>query len=609
MNPNIKPNTNPNTNPETIQATHPAAGHTINQASNRTANDSPEQEPIQCSTHRASSSSGGREINTQTFIILLAALTLMGFVLRLWFWRLSVGGDEAYTFLSYTRGSFLTALGKYNLPNNHILNSIFIHFSRKFSGDSILALRLPVFVFGLATIFALGIVGRKITNSWVIGLAAAAFTAFSARMIHVSVEARGYGLQTFFFLCSVAAAERVLTTKSRPWVLTFAATSALGLLSVPTHLYSIASIGLWMILQVLFEKSGEYSEIRESGEYRDSAEFSEVRESGKFGEMKTAIATIVRSHFSLASFAITLYAPVLFYVAANGTKIESAEPLNHLPASIKLRIGELISLWSAEHSLFTSLWLASGSILLLVFARRAHGLRQALLLISLILGPIIIFIATKRVAPFARVWTYSLPVIFLLAAYGWCLASVRLFNRERIRNFILPLIIALPLLTTTIYGFKFLAIELKSSGPASAERAFDKVVRSLQPGDHLAFDSEFYQQVRFIALTKKEVPFVPLMRQSDGELAVIEQDGREVLKANPFDRTKPGRTFLYALNSAQKSAMEKWLTPFLPAGLKLVSKIVNQAEGFSSQGTKTDGADEIYPILYEFDAVSENTGK
>lgn len=505
------------------------------------------------------------------FQVGLVFLVFIGLLLRWRYWRLPLGIDEAYTYLSYARGSLLTALGKYNLPNNHILNSLLIHASRQLFGETFLALRLPAFCFGVATVAAAGWVWRQLSKSFAIGLAAAAFTAVSSKMIHFSVEARGYSLQAFFFLIALYAADRVLTKPSRLWILIFAIVSTLGLLAVPTHLYGIAAICLWMTLCSFI--------------------------SPEVDDRKKAFIVVVQAHLSLLSLAWTCYALALIYVLINGTKIEPAEALSHLPSILFLRWNELKTDWIQAHSILTAFWVAIGGVLLCLFGLPKRS-KESLLFVSLIAGPILIFILTHRVAPFTRVWTFLLPSFFALAACGWKSAVAPLgLNRDSpMVQSVFALLLAVPLLASLAAGFKQLSGDLKPS-VSSAEHCWDSVASHLQPGDHFAVNSEFFPKLQFIGLTHPEVNFAPVMRATDGNLAVLEQNGSSVAKYNPFDPSKPGRTVLYALQPSDVAAMEEWLTPFLPT----VTPSSATAPHLKRRVANVPGMEPgEYPMVYEF---------
>jgi hypothetical protein len=520
--------------------------------------------------------------STALFAAVVAVIVLVATVVRVWYAKLPVNADEAYTYLTYARGTIFTALGKYNLPNNHVLNSLLIHASRAVFGDSYFSLRLPTFAFGIATVLAASLVWRALSGSVMIALSAACFTCVSARMIHASVEARGYGIEAFFFLCSLAAADRVLAQKvpgtfstSRGVdIFIFALVSALGLLAVPTHLYAVAAIALWMLLRTVFEPSTEPNEGR------------------------TQLASTIRAHVRLIGITFVLYLPVLFYVALNGTKIEAAEPLSQLRGSLALRFTELLELWRIEHSALTLWWLAAGLLALVTLGLRSKT-KHAFLVIALMVGPLLMFVATKRVAPFARVWTFLLPSLFALAAIGW-LTVIELAPLERrARRGIFAVIVAIPLIASMTTGSRRLQENLASAVGGSAERAWDSLIVQLKSGDHVGFGTEFYQQVRFLALTKHDFEFKPLARRTEENVDVVEQDGRVAQKADPFDIAKPGRIYLYAFSEAELKPMENWLRPYMPVGAQLVTVSHEVGPGVSEQASRSIG----FPVIYEFTMV------
>lgn len=498
------------------------------------------------------------------FVAGLVFFALLGFVLRLAYLASPVTYDEAYNYLAYARGSLLTAIAKYNLPNNHILNSILMRTIRATGGDSIWALRLPVFLFGSLIPITTGAVSWKLLASSeraernFVTITAVALAGISLPLIHYSVEARGYAAQATFFLLSLLAADRILNRPCRRAQLSFAIFTALGLLAVATHLFAVASLAVWMIACALI-----------ADRPRDRA------------RLKRVIQTLGLSGLA----AIIAYAPAIIYVALFGTKIEPSEPLGALPSSIALRFFELIANWQSDLGVVALAWLGAGIIAALFFA----GWRNRLpwLLVSLVIGPLCVFIAMKRPAPYPRIWVFTLPILFSLAGLGWWRLIARFSRSDRARTAAYSILAIVAIASCLQAPLKFLAAD--PIPPNSAEFAWAKVIRDLKPGDHLAFESLFYDRIRLLAVTRHEQSFEPLDRMTDGRLAVVQDHGFEIKKANPFDLSKPGRVLLFAQNEADIKAMEDWLAPYAPVGASIDHRFLSLL-----------GSGDRFPRLYEF---------
>jgi len=127
----------------------------------------------------------------------LIALSLVAFALRMWRLNTDLWYDELVTLLNFVRmplGDILTRLPD---QNNHILFSVLSHASVSIFGESPWAVRLPSVIFGVASIWALFLLGRRMVST-VEALAACALMTFSYHHIWFSQNARGYMALLFF---------------------------------------------------------------------------------------------------------------------------------------------------------------------------------------------------------------------------------------------------------------------------------------------------------------------------------------------------------------------------------------------------------------------------
>src|ERR1051325_8550618 len=80
--------------------------------------------------------------------LILAGITLIGFILRVLDINQSIAYDEAYTFIQYASKPFKYILADYSAPNNHILHTILMGIAFRLFGGQAWVLRLPAFIAG-----------------------------------------------------------------------------------------------------------------------------------------------------------------------------------------------------------------------------------------------------------------------------------------------------------------------------------------------------------------------------------------------------------------------------------------------------------------------------
>ncbi|HZQ09192.1 MAG TPA: glycosyltransferase family 39 protein [Anaerolineae bacterium] len=172
-------------------------------------------------------------------VILVAALGLRLYALDAGLWL-----DEILTYVQYARMPFLQIISTYPDQNQHFLYSLMAHASFLLFGESNWALRLPAVLFGVASIGAMYLFAREVTNRRE-ALLASALLAFSYQHIWFSQNARGYSgvlfwtlLASYFFLRALD--DRNAKHATRLWVL-YAASCALGVYTHLTMIFVIAA--------------------------------------------------------------------------------------------------------------------------------------------------------------------------------------------------------------------------------------------------------------------------------------------------------------------------------------------------------------------------------
>jgi hypothetical protein len=127
-----------------------------------------------------------------------------GCALRLAYLGRAMRHDEAWTYMFYARMPAYLIPIRYSEVNDHVLNTLLVHFSTALFGDAPHSVRLPALLFGIACIPAGYGLARALAGSGA-AVIAAALIATATPLVEFSVNARGYTALTCFFLCALWA--------------------------------------------------------------------------------------------------------------------------------------------------------------------------------------------------------------------------------------------------------------------------------------------------------------------------------------------------------------------------------------------------------------------
>ena len=176
---------------------------------------------------------------------ILVLLILCAAALRLY--RLDVGiwYDEMLTYVRYMPLSVGQIVSTYDDANNHVLFTVLARLSLAVFGDSVWALRLPAALFGIAGIWALYALGRRVTGPRE-SLLAAALMTFSYHHIWFSQNARGYTALLFFTILSSAwLLDAIRTGSPRKWLLYSGAVGLGAFTHLTMGLVVLAHVAIW----------------------------------------------------------------------------------------------------------------------------------------------------------------------------------------------------------------------------------------------------------------------------------------------------------------------------------------------------------------------------
>lgn len=177
----------------------------------------------------------------------LVGLSIIALALRLW--RLDTGLwlDEVHTMVDYANVPLTEVITRFGASKNqHILYSLLAHFSMRLFGETAWALRLPAALFGVASLWSMFLLGRRIIGVGPSLLACALMTV-SYHHIWFSQNARGYiGLLFFAMLATWLWIEGMERPTWRTWTL-YAVFAFLGVWMQLTMVFVLAAHGLiWL---------------------------------------------------------------------------------------------------------------------------------------------------------------------------------------------------------------------------------------------------------------------------------------------------------------------------------------------------------------------------
>ena len=332
--------------------------------------------------------------------------------------------DEAYTFLNFVNQD-LSHLFFYPLPNNHVLHSILAKASTLIWGVHPASIRMTAFLAGVGLIPLIFCLCRTLKQSGVFASISAAVFPY---LILYSTNARGYSLLVFLTLGLALIGAQTAKKISVSGAMIFSSIAALGMFTIPSMLFPIASIYCWLACLLII-----------MGHPHKTILYKFVIPSG--------LMTI--------AFTIILYTPVIF--VSNGiesivaNRFVQSQPWQEFLSQICSHFQETFSDFSRD---IPKTILLTGIMLVIIGIYSSVKKREwAILLIlpSILFASIIVFLAKHKI-PFPRTWIYVIPFILLVADSGFTYIiekvqhKIQLFSK--VTAFIVGAVIAVSLIST-----------------------------------------------------------------------------------------------------------------------------------------------------------------
>jgi len=430
-----------------------------------------------------------REKDPSYVFLILGIITLVGLVLRLLEINKPIAYDEAYTFINFASRPFRHILADYSAPNNHIFHTILVGIAYRLFGGQAWVLRLPAFVAGTLMAPVMYITARRFF-SYPQALGAAALIAMVPVFIDYSVNGRGYTMLFLLALLLANFAGILVDRQSKPALIAFGLTAALGFYTIPIFLYPMAGVSLWVVATYLFTKEPWQSK------WRRLAVFLGIC-------MLAGLLTFI------------LYSPVILFgsgfASITGNEFVQSLDWSAFLANLGPRMINVWDKWMIGFGPTIEYLFLGGFLLSLFFYRRLSSQKLPMqLFLALALA---ILLVLQRVTPTPRIWLYLEAFYIMFAAAGlvWLIdliigRVVKSQLAERILSY------AILLLFIGVFSSTLIA---RGQNPALLQRdrspeayAADYLADHLQPEDTLVatgpvdIETAYYLRLRGISFDR-----------------------------------------------------------------------------------------------------------
>ena len=334
------------------------------------------------------------EKDTPSILIALGVITLIGFVLRIIDLNQSIAYDEAYTFIHFASRDFKHILADYSAPNNHIFHTILVGIAYRLFGGQPWVLRLPAFLAGILMVPAMYITARRFFSAHQ-ALAASGLAAITPLFVNYSVNGRGYTMLVLFALLLANFAGILVVQRSRPALLAFLLTAALGFYTIPIFLYPMAGISLWVTVTYLFSKE-------------------------PWQERRRKLGLFLGACVAAGLLTLVLYSPVILFGSGLssivGNEIVRSLSWSTFLENLDPRIIKAWNKWMIGISPLVEYLFLAGFVVSLLFYRKISN--QKLPLQVFLAFAVLILLVLQRVSPLPRIWIYLEAFYLMFAAAG-----------------------------------------------------------------------------------------------------------------------------------------------------------------------------------------------
>ncbi len=321
-------------------------------------------------------------------MLAVAAITVLGVVIRWRFLDHPMRYDEAYNYIHYVSKS-PGYIASHYMPNNHVLHTLLVHGVSRVLGTEPAVLRIPAFLAGVLLIPATAWLGWVLSRRVGVAVCAALAVCASSALVEYSTNARGYSLLALLATLMVGTTVRLIDDPSRRrrWIL-LGSLAAAGTYTVPVMVFPFVGLCVLILIVVLTGRS----------------------------KSARGLALAVAS-FALWTFA--LYLPVLTTAGIAGLRSTGEMAYGVLGKqihSVAEMIGEAWGLWCRDAGVGWSVVFVLGLGSYLTIAPGRTSTRH-LTPIAALLVPLVLAAAMRAPLP-ARAWVFALPMTLVCAVCG-----------------------------------------------------------------------------------------------------------------------------------------------------------------------------------------------
>lgn len=336
------------------------------------------------------------EKDSRSVFIILGILTLVGFFLRIMDLNQSIAYDEAYTFIHFASRPFKHILADYSAPNNHIFHTILVGISYRLFGGQPWVLRLPAFIAGVLMIPAMYITARRFFSAHQ-ALTAAGLAAIIPLFVNYSVNGRGYTMLVLLALLLANFAAILVTQKSRPALIAFTVTAALGFYTIPIFLYPMAGISLWVVFTYVFAREPWQDRLHRLGLFLGAC-------------VAAGLLTLL------------FYSPVILFGSGLssiiGNEIVRSLSWSTFLENLDPRILKAWNKWMIGIGPIFEYLFLGGFLISVVFYRKVSDQKLNLPLQVFLALAVAFLLVLQRVSPLPRIWIYLEAFYLMFAAAG-----------------------------------------------------------------------------------------------------------------------------------------------------------------------------------------------
>jgi|GEM_PF-564827 len=324
--------------------------------------------------------------------MLLLSLVAIGMSIRSFFLDEPLRYDEAFTFMEFARDGVYGVFA-YLRPNNHVLHTILVSLTTGLLGPAPVAIRLPAFLAGVATMVALFGLARLVSGMRG-GFAAVGLVAFWPYVILFDTMARGYSLVNLLAVTLALIGLRLILSPSSGLVFLFSVVSALGILTMPSFLLPLVGLYIWVSVALLI-KGITFRRVI-SGFALPSCAFTSI------------LTFVLYTPAIIASGGLTRFVNI---GATTGGPMDQF--LGRMPDHIGNTLSDMtrnVPIW------FVAVLILCGCLGVFRLVRQKNWV--ALLLVPILLVGAAIALASKHAVPFSRTWIFLLPFCFIVVDVG-----------------------------------------------------------------------------------------------------------------------------------------------------------------------------------------------